>query len=221
MLSDVPDKADQAQALEGKTRKAAPAIAGLSERRARKVHLQRLRARPSSGCLSAPRRGLVATTLLEVVQERSGGRFSDGHVRTLHRRLRDYRAIHGPEKDAVFLERFACRDATRVRLYPWHERGVTGAGRFWCAWHSPRPSRLSSPECRARSGIWEVRRRSYARTICRPRGKISSSRPDPIRQRAIGISARGRSSLSMVSRGSIFHANAWRGSQRGSARSCA
>ncbi|HTP25422.1 MAG TPA: IS21 family transposase, partial [Anaeromyxobacteraceae bacterium] len=39
---------------------------------------------------------------MEVLQERYPERFVDAQVRTLQRRLRDWRAIHGPEKEVFF-----------------------------------------------------------------------------------------------------------------------
>lgn len=45
---------------------------------------------------------LQATFLLELLQERYPGRFQDGHVRTLQRRLSDWRALQGPDKEIIF-----------------------------------------------------------------------------------------------------------------------
>ncbi len=42
---------------------------------------------------------LEATTVLEWLEERHPGRFSQGQLRTLQRRLRDWRALHGPAQD--------------------------------------------------------------------------------------------------------------------------
>jgi hypothetical protein len=45
---------------------------------------------------------LEAQTILEELEKRQPGRFSDKQVRTLQRRMRDWRALHGPEKEAFF-----------------------------------------------------------------------------------------------------------------------
>jgi hypothetical protein len=45
---------------------------------------------------------LEAKTLLEHLQEKHPGQFSDGQVRTLQRRVREWRALHGPPKEVYF-----------------------------------------------------------------------------------------------------------------------
>jgi hypothetical protein len=45
---------------------------------------------------------LEATTLLDELQERYPGRYADGQLRTLQRRLRDWRALYGPPKEVFF-----------------------------------------------------------------------------------------------------------------------
>ena len=47
-------------------------------------------------------RALEATTVLEWLEERHPGRFSQAQLRTLQRRLRDWRALHGPEQEVFF-----------------------------------------------------------------------------------------------------------------------
>jgi hypothetical protein len=47
-------------------------------------------------------RKLEATTVLEWLEERYPGRYSRGQLRTLQRRLRDWRALHGPEREVFF-----------------------------------------------------------------------------------------------------------------------
>lgn len=46
--------------------------------------------------------GLQAKTILEELQGRYPGRFSDGQLRTLQRRVREWRALEGPAKEVVF-----------------------------------------------------------------------------------------------------------------------
>jgi hypothetical protein len=45
---------------------------------------------------------LQATTVLEWLEERYPGRFSQAQLRTLQRRLRDWRALHGPDQEVFF-----------------------------------------------------------------------------------------------------------------------
>ena len=40
---------------------------------------------------------LQATTVIDLLEERSPGRFGHGQLRTLQRRIRDWRALHGPQ----------------------------------------------------------------------------------------------------------------------------
>lgn len=123
MLSDAQVKLMRQKRMEGKTQQAAGAASGMSERSARKWETGPLpsesksprswRTRPDPFAevwerdlvplLERDEKGVLqATTLLEVLQERYAGRFPDGQVRTLQRRLRDWRAIHGPEKEVFF-----------------------------------------------------------------------------------------------------------------------
>ena len=46
--------------------------------------------------------GLEAKTLLEHLQRQYPGRFADGQVRTLQRRVKRWRALHGPAKEVFF-----------------------------------------------------------------------------------------------------------------------
>ena len=45
---------------------------------------------------------LQATVLLEWLDERHPGRFNASHLRTLQRRIRDWRALSGPEREVYF-----------------------------------------------------------------------------------------------------------------------
>jgi transposase len=107
----------------GKTLGAAAAVAGMSERTARKwkngglpsqskqPRKWRTRQDPFAQVweteivplLRQDEKGILqATFLLEFLQERYPERFDDGHVRTLQRRLSDWRALQGPEKEVIF-----------------------------------------------------------------------------------------------------------------------
>lgn len=109
--------------MEGKTQQAAAAAADMSERSARKwergplpseskrARWWRTRADPFEAVWESEvvpllerdeQAVLQAVTVLEVLQGKYPGRFSDGQVRTLRRRLRDWRALHGPEKEVFF-----------------------------------------------------------------------------------------------------------------------
>lgn len=109
--------------MEGKTLVAAAAVAAMSERSARKwqagpVPSQRKRARDWRTrpdpfvdvweCEVLPllerdeKRVLEARTLLEELERRRPGQFSESHLRTLQRRMREWRALHGPEREVFF-----------------------------------------------------------------------------------------------------------------------
>ena len=51
---------------------------------------------------SDPEGELSATTILEWLDERYPGRFGNSQLRTLQRRIRDYRALHGPDRGVYF-----------------------------------------------------------------------------------------------------------------------
>ncbi len=109
--------------MEGKRQEGAAAAAGMSVRTARKwakgvlpsesKEARTWRTRPDpfaevwgaeiEPLLWVDERGVLqATTLLEVLEERYPGRFGIGQLRTLQRRLRDWRAVHGPGKEVFF-----------------------------------------------------------------------------------------------------------------------
>src|SRR4051794_41291247 len=48
--------------------------------------------------------GLEAKTLFEALQRQHPGRFADGQLRTLQRRLKQWRAEHGPAKEVFFAQ---------------------------------------------------------------------------------------------------------------------
>ena len=110
--------------MEGKTQQAAAASAAMSERSARKWQRGSLpserktdgrswRTRPDPFAdvwerdvepllRSDPDGELSATTILEWLDERHPGRFGSSQLRTLQRRIRDYRALHGPDREVYF-----------------------------------------------------------------------------------------------------------------------
>jgi DNA-binding transcriptional ArsR family regulator len=48
--------------------------------------------------------GLQAKTVFEYLQQREPGRFSDGQVRTLQRRMKNWRALEGPPREVFFAQ---------------------------------------------------------------------------------------------------------------------
>jgi hypothetical protein len=50
--------------------------------------------------------GLEAKTLFEALQREHPGRFADGQLRTLQRRLKTWRALEGPPKEVFFAQRY-------------------------------------------------------------------------------------------------------------------
>lgn len=109
--------------MEGKTQQAAAAASGMSERSVRtwrkgplpsekKVRRrQRTRPDPFAGVwdeeivplLKADVEGiLTAPTILEWLDERHPGNFGRSRLRTLPRRMRDWRALNGPDREVYF-----------------------------------------------------------------------------------------------------------------------
>ena len=131
--------------MEGKTQQTAAAMAGMSERSARKWQCGplpsetkqerwwRTRPDPFGGIweeeieplLQGEAAGrLRATTIIDWLEERYPGRFSASQLRTLQRRLQDWRALNGPEQE-VYFPRSIRRDArprsTSPTATPWSQ----------------------------------------------------------------------------------------------------
>jgi hypothetical protein len=123
MVSDAQVRLLRQKRMEKKSQEAAAATAGMSVRSARKwekgplpsetkrPRSWRTRTDPFGGVWEADVEPLLAvdsegvleaTTVLEVLEERHPGRFAVGQLRTLQRRIRDWRAVHGPEKQVYF-----------------------------------------------------------------------------------------------------------------------
>jgi hypothetical protein len=109
--------------MEGKTQEAAAAAAGMCVRsarnwesgevpsetqdprswRTRKDPFEEVWSTEVEPLLKADEQGkLQAKTIFAELRERHRGKFSDGQLRTLQRRVRDWRALHGPEKEVYF-----------------------------------------------------------------------------------------------------------------------
>ena len=77
---------------------------------------------------SDPDGELSATTILEWLEERHPGRFSRSQLRTLQRRLRDYRALHGPDREVYFQQNHPPGREAQVDFTHCGELGVTISG---------------------------------------------------------------------------------------------
>ena len=126
---------------------------------------------------------LKATTILEWLEERHPGRFSMSQLRTLQRRLRDWRALSGPDREVYFEQDHPPGREAQMDFTHCGELGVTVGGepfghlRFhFVLSHSGwryvtllmgRRSRPWSRVCRGLCGSWAVCLRWCAPTTCR------------------------------------------------------
>lgn len=63
--------------------------------------------------LRADEKGVLRTTMVfAVLQQRCPGRFGAGQLRTLQRRVREWRVLQGPAQE-VYFPRCTCRGARR------------------------------------------------------------------------------------------------------------
>lgn len=123
MVTDAQVRVLRRKLMEGKTQEAAAAGAGMSVRSARrwqkgpypsqahKPHGWRTRPDPFGAVFEsevAPllaadeKRVLEARTILGELERNHPGAFAAGQVRTLQRRIREWRALHGPAKEVYF-----------------------------------------------------------------------------------------------------------------------
>ena len=72
-----------------------------------------------------------AKTLFEELQEKHPGRYADGQLRTLQRRVRWWRAEQGPEKDVELAQRHRPGEAAQTDFTSTGELGVTIAGELF------------------------------------------------------------------------------------------
>ena len=136
--------------MEGKTQQGAAASAAMSERSARKWQRgslpseskrsrRRWRSRPDPFAdvwesdvvpllLTDPDGELSATTILEWLDERYPGRFGNSQLRTLQRRMRDHRALHGPDREVYFQQDHPPGREAQVDFTHCTELGVTIGG---------------------------------------------------------------------------------------------
>jgi hypothetical protein len=73
-------------------------------------------------------RVLEATTVIDLLQEQRPGEFDAGQVRTLQRRMRDWRAVHGPEKEVFFEQEHVAGREAAIDFTHCEELGVTLGG---------------------------------------------------------------------------------------------
>ena len=135
--------------MEGKSQQAAAAASGMSVRTARtwqrgrlpseKKGKRRWRTRPDpfagvwaeevEPLLRSDVEGaLKATTILEWLEERHPGRFSMSQLRTLQRRLRDWRALSGPDREVYFEQDHPPGREAQMDFTHCGELGVTVGG---------------------------------------------------------------------------------------------
>ncbi len=136
--------------MEGKRLETAAATAAMSERSARKwqrgalpsetkkPRAWRTRTDPFAaiwdqeivGLLRDDDKGVLsATTVLGWVQDKHPGEYDDGLLRTLQRRIRDWRALHGPPKEVFFEQQHVPGREGAFDFTDCGELGVTIAGK--------------------------------------------------------------------------------------------
>jgi hypothetical protein len=74
---------------------------------------------------------LEAKTLFELLQDAHPGRYDDGQLRTLQRRVRQWRATHGPEREIVLAQQHRAGEAAQTDFTHATELGVTIAGQLF------------------------------------------------------------------------------------------
>lgn len=152
MVTDAQVRVLRRKRMEGKTQEGAAAAAGMSVRSARTwehgllpsqttgPRTWRTRADPFATVWASEvlplleadeDGGLEATAIFDALQEGHPGRFEPGQLRTLQRRMREWRALHGPPKEVYFEQvhppgREAQFDFTHAT-----ELGVTIAGQVF------------------------------------------------------------------------------------------
>jgi len=83
---------------------------------------------PEVEALLAQDAGLQAKTVFEELQRRHAGKFQDGQLRTLQRRFRQWRALHGEEQEVYFAQRHRPGEQAQSDFTHMGKLGVTIAG---------------------------------------------------------------------------------------------
>ncbi len=73
-------------------------------------------------------RVLQATTILDLLERQTPGQFGEGQLRTLQRRIRDWRALHGPDREVFFEQVHPPGREAQIDFTHATELGVTIAG---------------------------------------------------------------------------------------------
>lgn len=149
MMTDGQVRVLRRKLMEGKTQEGAAAAAGMSVRSARhwqsglypskahRPHGWRTRRDPFAEVFESEivpllmideRRLLEARTLLGELERRHPGGFSTRHLRTLQRRLREWRALHGPEQEVYFPQEHPPGRETAFDFTNCNDLGVTIRG---------------------------------------------------------------------------------------------
>jgi hypothetical protein len=149
MVTDEQVRLLRSKRMEGKTQEAAAAAAGMSVRAARKweeglmpweakkPREWRTRADPFAAVweaevvplLERDAEGVLeAKTVLDELRTRHQGQFELGQTRTLQRRMRDWRALHGPGKEVFFPQAHVAGREAAVDFTHGTELGVTVRG---------------------------------------------------------------------------------------------
>ena len=152
MVTDAQVRLLRKKMAEGKTVMAAAAAAGMSERTAYAWKKKGLpsdtmkkrswRTRPDPfdevwdtelvPVLKADEHGVMeATTLIADLQKRHGGRYGLGQLRTLQRRVHEWRALQGPGKEVMFEQRHVAGREGAFDFTDCNELGVTIAGQVF------------------------------------------------------------------------------------------
>ena len=150
MITDQQVRLLRQKRMEGKRQETAAAMAGMSQRSARKWQCGplpsetkqerwwRTRPDPFDGVweeevlplLQGEAAGkLRATTIIDWLEERFPGRFSVSQLRTLQRRLQDWRALNGPDQEVYFPQEHLPGRETQIDFIHCNSLGVTIAGR--------------------------------------------------------------------------------------------
>ena len=75
---------------------------------------------------------LKATTIIDWLAEQHPGRFSASQLRTLQRRLQDWRALHGPDQEVYFPQVHPPGREAQFDFTHCGELKVTIAGQSYC-----------------------------------------------------------------------------------------
>ena len=150
MITDQQVRLLRQKRMEGKRQETAAALAGMSQRSARKWQCGplpsetkqerwwRTRPDPFDGVweeeilplLEGEAAGkLKATTIIEWLEERFPGRFSSSQLRTLQRRLQDWRALNGPDQEVYFPQEHPPGREAQIDFTRANSLGVTIGGR--------------------------------------------------------------------------------------------